>query len=110
MLKNQTENYYKKRNNIVVGPCPLCRKGNLQIIRSRKTRKRFISCSNYFDQGCTITLPLPQKGFIKPTNKSCSYCNWSVINIFYFTSKSGKSICININCPHKKIKTSKYVN
>jgi len=107
MLKNQTENYYKnKRKNILVGPCPLCRKGNLQIIRSRKTRKRFISCSNYFNDGCSITLPLPQKGIIKSTTKSCSYCNWPVIHIFYYTLRLTKSLCININCPKKKKQVS----
>lgn len=109
MLKNQTENYYKKRNNIVVGPCPLCRKGNLQIIRSRKTRKRFISCSNYFNEGCSITLPLPQKGIIKSTTKSCSSCNWSVIHIFYYTLRLTKSLCININCPNKKKQVSNQI-
>jgi len=32
----------------IVGKCPNCGTGNLTIIYSRKTRKRFIGCSNYF--------------------------------------------------------------
>ncbi|MFB5599225.1 MAG: DNA topoisomerase I [Nitrososphaeraceae archaeon] len=89
-------------NKVILGSCPMCKKGNLQIIRSKKTRKRFISCSDYFTTGCSITLPLPQRGSIKFYSKTCSCCNWPIINIFYNSTRSKKSLCVNINCENKK--------
>src|SRR3712207_1584481 len=44
----------------VLGQCPLCKKGQLCIVRSRTTQKRFVGCSNYAG-GCKATAPLPQK-------------------------------------------------
>ncbi|RLG92166.1 MAG: DNA topoisomerase I, partial [Candidatus Hecatellales archaeon] len=32
----------------IVGPCPKCGSGKLIILRSRKTMKRFIGCTNFF--------------------------------------------------------------
>lgn len=99
-ISNYPTNIYNHKK-VLLGTCPICQKGNLQIIRSKKTRKRFISCSHYFTTGCSLTLPLPQKGFIKYNNKACSYCNWPIINIFY-KPRSMKALCININCSNKK--------
>jgi len=95
----------QKKDLIMIGLCPICKKGRFQIIRSKKTRKRFISCSNYFSIGCTATAPIPQKGLIKNTNKTCQECSWPIINIFYPSNRYGKNYCINTNCPSKnKIK------
>jgi len=44
----------------IIGECPLCRKGKLKILRSKKTRKRFVGCTNY-GGGCRASAPLPQK-------------------------------------------------
>jgi len=99
-ISNHPTNKYN-HTKVVLGTCPTCQKGSLQIIRSKKTRKRFISCSHYFTTGCSLTLPLPQKGFIKYDNKACSHCNWPIINIFYKPSAT-KALCINIDCSNKK--------
>ncbi len=94
-----------KKDLIMIGLCPICKNGRFQIIRSKKTRKRFISCSDYFSKGCTATAPIPQKGLIKNTDKTCTECSWPIINIFYPSNRYGKNYCININCPSKnKIK------
>ena len=95
----------QKKDLIMIGLCPICKKGRFQIIRSKKTRKRFVSCSNYFSIGCRATAPIPQKGLIKNTNKTCQECSWPIINIFYPFKRYGRNSCININCPSKnKIK------
>jgi DNA topoisomerase-1 len=91
----------KKKDLLLIDSCPICKRGNFQIIRSKKTKKRFISCSNYFSNGCTATAPIPQQGLIKKTNKICTECNWPIINVFYPTKKYSKNFCININCPAK---------
>ncbi len=91
----------KKKDLLLIDSCPICKRGNFQIIRSKKTKKRFISCSNYFSNGCTATAPIPQQGLIKNTNKTCTECNWPIINVFYPTKRYGKNFCINVNCPAK---------
>jgi len=91
----------KKKDLLLIDSCPVCKKGKFQIIRSKKTKKRFISCSNYFSNGCTATAPIPQQGLIKNTNKTCTECNWPVINVFYPSKRYGKNFCINVNCPAK---------
>lgn len=64
---------------IVLGTCPVCGVGKLRIIRSRRTRKRFLGCSNY-SAGCRATAPLPQRGDLKnPT--SCPLCSWPVVDV-----------------------------
>src|SRR5574337_1655487 len=65
----------KKRKYVILGTnapvnglveCPSCHIGKLMIIRSRKTRKRFIGCSNYYN-GCKASSPLLQKAMLRAT-------------------------------------------
>ena len=49
-----------------VGVCPKCDDGKLMILRSKKTGKRFVGCTNYFESKCNTAFPLPQSGTIKP--------------------------------------------
>src|SRR5918995_269702 len=93
----------RSNNLILIGACPVCQKGKFQIIRSKKTKKRFISCSGYFSDGCTASAPIPQQGSIKTTNKICKDCNWPILNVFYPTKRYSKNFCTNINCPTKLI-------
>jgi DNA topoisomerase-1 len=93
-----------------IGICPVCHKGELRIIKSRITKKRFVGCSNYSSSSstgiCKATAPLPQKGSIKTTGKNCIICKWPIINvIFAHQRKNPWKICINMQCPLKnKIK------
>lgn len=91
------------KNLILLSACPVCQKGKFQIIRSKKTKKRFISCSNYFSNGCTASAPIPQQGSIKNTNKLCKECNWPILNVFYPIKRYSKNFCTNTNCPTKLI-------
>jgi DNA topoisomerase-1 len=85
----------------VLGQCPLCKKGQLCIVRSRTTQKRFVGCSNYAG-GCKATAPLPQKGSIRITGKACLECSWPLIGVVFARGTKQWRICINIHCLSKK--------
>jgi len=84
-----------------IGNCPHCKTGKLMILYSRKTRKRFIGCTNYFKGICTTSFPLPQKGTAKPAQKNCQACEWPLV----FVRLKGRRpwmLCFNPNCPLKE--------
>ncbi|MCD6380795.1 MAG: DNA topoisomerase I, partial [Candidatus Odinarchaeota archaeon] len=86
--------YYEDEK--VIGRCPKCG-GKLMVIRSSKTGKRFVICSNVFEGKCDVTLPLPQKGIISPLGSVCKRCGFPMIKI-YSGGKAWVS-CVNwINC------------
>lgn len=72
----------------VVGICPECN-SKLRIIRSKKTRKRFVGCSGYPE--CNHSYPLPQKGKVTPLGEVCE-CGAPVVKI------SGRKYCLNPTC------------
>jgi DNA topoisomerase-1 len=82
----------------VIGVCPVCKTGKLKVIRSKKTRKRFVGCTNY-GHGCRASAPLPQKGIIRAATKPCRHCSWPVVYV-----RMGRfpwKLCVNPNCPSK---------
>ncbi len=86
------------REDKIVGVCPNC--GNqLKVIRSKKTKKRFVGCSNYPE--CTTTYPLPQGGGIVPTDETCPECGTPRIKVI---SKGRRPwvLCLDPNCPTKR--------
>jgi DNA topoisomerase-1 len=86
-----------ERNTL--GKCPLCKEGKLIIIRSKKSGKRFVGCTNYH-KGCRASAPLPQRGIIQKSTKICEKCHWPVIFV-----KGGRipwRLCVNPQCPLKK--------
>ncbi len=90
------------RSQRVLGACPVCKTGELTIIRSKKTRKRFVGCSNYKREGggCTASAPLPQKGSIKITGRQCKTCGWPIISVFL--RRYPWRLCVNMKCPGKE--------
>jgi DNA topoisomerase-1 len=85
----------------IVGTCPNCQTGKLMIIFSKRTGKRFIGCTNYFQNTCKTSFPLPQKGTVKPTGRTCKTCGWPLL----FVRMAGKRpwlLCINPACPKKE--------
>lgn len=72
----------------VVGKCPECG-SDLRIIRSKKTKKRFVGCSGY--PKCSKAYPLPQKGKVEPTGETCA-CGAPVVKL------SGRKYCLNPEC------------
>jgi DNA topoisomerase-1 len=81
----------------IVGKCPTCGTGNLTIIYSRKTKKRFIGCSNYFKGTCNTSFPLPQRGTVKPTGRSCKSCGWPQM-LVCLKGRRPWNLCFNPNC------------
>lgn len=83
------------KNGLVA--CPSCKIGKLLMIRSRKTRKRFIGCSNYYN-GCTASSPLLQKAMLKATRIPCQACSWPIIIFRYSRKQKWMRQCANIKC------------
>lgn len=54
-----------------VGTCNKCGKGELKILHSHRTGKRFVGCSSYPD--CHNSFPLPQHGFVQAVEKLCEH-------------------------------------
>ncbi|MEM1589679.1 MAG: DNA topoisomerase I [Candidatus Bathyarchaeia archaeon] len=84
----------------IVGACPICGTGMLIILYSRKTRKRFIGCTNYFRKQCNIAFPLPQRGVVRPLGKSCRHCGWPMVQV-RIKGKRPWNLCFNPKCPSK---------
>ncbi|MDQ1278965.1 MAG: topoisomerase [Thermoproteota archaeon] len=86
----------------VVGICPVCKTGNLLIIHSMKTGKRFIGCSNFAKGLCNASFPLPQSPYtVKSLKRNCKVCRWPMVLV-----KSRKrqpwNLCLNPYCPTKE--------
>jgi DNA topoisomerase-1 len=85
------------REGKIIGKCPKCG-GDLRIVRSRKTKKRFVGCSNY--PNCDQAYPLPQRGEIIPLNELCEECGAPKIKVLNKGSRPW-ILCIDPNCPSK---------
>ncbi len=85
----------------VLGDCPVCKTGKLRLIRSKKTGKRFVGCSNY-SSGCRASAPLPQRGAIKAAAKPCQHCSWPVV--YVLGGGHPWRLCVNPACPSKGVK------
>ena len=86
--------------------CPVCKLGELMVIRSRATRKRFIGCSNYYG-GCKASSPLLQKAKLRATKSPCDTCKWPMIIFRYSRKQKWAKQCSNFNCDSRKPKPSK---
>jgi DNA topoisomerase-1 len=82
-----------------IGVCPKC-KGELVILRSKKTGKRFVGCTNYFKGTCDAAYPLPQNGVIKPLENACKACGAPVVAV-YVRGRRPWRLCINPSCASK---------
>ncbi len=83
----------KEENKLNV--CPVCKKGNLAITYSRKTRRQFVACNAYPD--CKTTYSLPPNGMIKKTDKICEECGFPKL----MRLKAGRRpwvFCFNPKC------------
>ena len=81
-----------------LGVCSIC-DGELKIIVSRKTKKRFCGCSNY--PKCTNSFPLPQSGKITALNKKCTTCEYPTLQV-YIKRRKPYRMCINHKCETKE--------
>jgi DNA topoisomerase-1 len=90
----------------LIGPCPTCHSGNLIIQYSKKTKKRFVGCTNYFNGACKTAFPLPQRGYVKPTGKPCKGCGWLTVQV-WLKSKRPWTLCLNPQCSLKASEAQK---
>jgi len=90
-----------------IGACPMCNGGKLVILHSKKTGKRFVGCTNYFKDTCKTAFPLPQKGSVKPTGKTCKGCGWPTARI-WTRGKHPWNLCFNSNCSYKEQLVAKH--
>jgi len=90
-----------KLAGLTVGKCPTCKSGNLVIIKSRKTGKRFVGCSNFSSGSCTRSFALPQPPHqVAPLNRSCHACGWPVVRVK--TRNRWWKLCLNPQCLTKQ--------
>ncbi|MGE5533179.1 MAG: DNA topoisomerase I, partial [Bacillota bacterium] len=87
-------------NERTVGRCLKCQDGQLVIIRSKKSGKRFVGCTNYFKDKCNSAYPLPQAGVIKPLSTACRSCGSPIVAV-YRSGKLPRRLCLNPVCPSK---------
>jgi DNA topoisomerase-1 len=93
----------KRLDDRTIAKCPKCQTGKLMIIRSKKTGKRFVGCTNFFEGKCSTSFPLPQTGTIKPLATPCKSCGYPVIKVL-INPKQPWNLCLNPNCPAKEQK------
>ena len=86
--------------------CPECKLGQLMVIRSRTTRKRFMGCSNFYG-GCKASSPLLQKARLRATKMACDVCKWPMVIFRYSRNQKWTKQCGNFNCDSRKIRPSK---
>ena len=96
-----TQSLRKNRlNERTVGACPKCHIGKLVVLRSKKTGKRFVGCTNYFEDKCNISYPLPQTGIVKPLAAVCKSCGSPTIAV-YLKARYPWKLCLNPVCISK---------
>ncbi|MCS7138924.1 MAG: DNA topoisomerase I [Crenarchaeota archaeon] len=84
----------------VIGKCPVCKEGDLKIIVSKKTGKRFGICTNVFNKRCRLTIPLPQNpNKVYVTDDACNSCGWPIVKVV--TRNRPWSLCVNPSCSRK---------
>jgi len=85
-------------NQSLLGECPKCG-GQLKILYSPKTKKRFVGCSNY--PKCKNIYPLPAKARIDKLNKVCEHCKTPIVRVI----RKGKRpfiMCLDPKCKTKE--------
>jgi len=85
----------------IIGECPNCYTGKLIILFSRRTKKRFIGCTNFFEKACQTSFPLPQRGTVKPIGRLCKGCSWPLLFV-HIRGKRPWNLCFNPACPKKE--------
>ncbi|HVY01882.1 MAG TPA: DNA topoisomerase I [Candidatus Nanoarchaeia archaeon] len=84
-----------EREANLLNQCPRCKKGNLRITYSKKTKRYFISCSSYPE--CTQTYTLPPNALIKKSDKKCESCGFDKV-LAIRKAKRPWELCFNSEC------------
>ena len=100
-----TKIWAQQKEENKLNQCPLCKKGNLQIMYSKKTGRYFVGCSSYPE--CKNTYSLPPNSLIKRADKTCEACAWPML----LSIKRGKRpwiFCFNPGCVSNKERIEEY--
>jgi DNA topoisomerase-1 len=81
-----------------IGKCPNCGNGNIKIMYSRKSKRKFIACDNY--PKCKTIMNMPGYGKVTATAKTCEHCKFPIVKII--AGRNTRETCINTDCPSKK--------
>jgi DNA topoisomerase-1 len=88
-----------------IAACPKCADGKLVILQSKKSGKRFVGCTNYFEGKCNVTYPLPQSGVIKALKSTCKSCGCPMLSVLIRRNRHWR-LCLNPSCPSKGVSKS----
>jgi len=81
------------------GKCPKCDIGDLKILFSRKTKSKFVGCSNY--PNCRNIYSLPRSGLIKKIEEKCKECGFYQVLVIRAGKRPWK-LCLTPNCKSKE--------
>jgi DNA topoisomerase-1 len=95
----------QKRIENTLNLCPVCKKGNLAITYSKKTRRYFVACNAYPD--CKTTFSLPPNGLLKKSGKDCEDCGFPMI-IRISKGRRPWEFCFNPKCVKNKERIEEY--
>ncbi len=85
--------------------CRVCKKGNLAITYSKKTKRHFVACDAYPD--CKTTFSLPPNSTIKKTEKLCEKCGFPILMSIKYKRKPW-FFCFNRECESNKKRIEEY--
>jgi DNA topoisomerase-1 len=103
----ESQLWEKQKEENKLNVCPLCKKGMLAIMYSRKTRRSFIACNAYPE--CKKTYSLPPNGVIKKAGKICEECGFPML-MRLSKGKRPWTFCFNPDCESNKKRLEEYRN
>jgi len=105
LMGAETKQWEQDKETNKLNVCPLCGKGNLAIMYSRKTRRSFVACNAYPE--CKKTYSLPPNGIIKKTDKLCESCGFPML-MRLSKGKRPWIFCFNPECESNKKRLEEY--
>jgi len=107
LLRANVKQIEQMREENKLTKCQKCKKGNLAITYSKKTRRHFVACDAYPD--CKTTYSLPPNGVIKKTEKVCEECGFPML-MRLTKGRKPWIFCFNTECKTNKERVEKYKN
>lgn len=105
LLKANISLTEKLKEENILTMCPICKKGDLAITYSKKTKKYFVACNAYPE--CKTTYSLPPNGLTKKQNKKCEECEFPML-INLRRGRKPWIFCFNRDCETNKKRLEKY--
>lgn len=94
--KELSQNYRQHlETESFIGKCPKCENGNLKIMYSKKSKRKFIACDN---EDCKIIMNMPGYN-VKSTGKICEYCKFPIVKVL--AGRMTRELCLNNDCKSK---------